>query len=172
MTLIRLILSLVFLVPSLSSAEEKEKASVWIFVAVDCPIANGYAPEMIRLQDDFESRGVAFTLIYPEPGLSESAISSHLKDYALDLDYHHDRDHSYVKKSGVTTTPEVAVFDANDQLVYRGKIDNRYTEFGDRRNTATETYLRDVLSDLLAGNPVEFRETEAIGCFIEALAGN
>jgi len=104
--------------------------------------------------------------------LSESAITSHLRDYALDFDYHHDTNHSYVKKSGVTTTPEVAVFDTNDQLVYRGKIDDRYSEFGDRRNAPTETCLRDVLARLLAGEAVEFHETEPIGCFIEALPKN
>ena len=144
-------------------------AVVWIFTAVDCPVANGYAPELNRLRNDYEGLCIEFTLVYTEPSLSQSAIGAHLKDYSLYFSYNHDGDHTFVKKAGVTTTPEVAVFDADDQLVYRGKIDNRYSEFGDRRNTATETYLRDVLERVLSGEDIDFHETEPIGCFIEPL---
>lgn len=178
MTLTRFLLSLLFLASLLTSAQEEKtghstpRGKVWIFVAVDCPIANGYAPELNRLQQDFESRGIDFTLVYPEPSLHESSIISHLKEYSLDFDYHHDRTHRLVTKSGVIVTPEAAVFDSNDQLIYRGKIDDRYSEFGDRRSIATKTYLRDVLEQLLAGEEIGFHETESIGCYIEALAEN
>ena len=152
--------------------EEADTISVWIFTAIDCPIANGYAPELTRIQHDYESRGVEFLIVYPEPTLSKSEIEAHLAEYQLQFSYQHDSNHTLVSRSGATVTPEVVVFAPKDHLVYRGKIDNRYSEYGDRRNSATETYLRDVLDRLLSGSTVEFHETEAIGCFIEALAEN
>ncbi|MEM7603059.1 MAG: redoxin family protein [Verrucomicrobiota bacterium] len=149
-----------------------DKAEVFIFVATDCPIANGYAPELARIHQDYAELGICFTLVYPEPSLEENEIKAHLKDYSLPHGFVHDRLHKIVQKAGATVTPEVAVFNAGGILVYRGKIDNRYSEYGDRRNSATETYLRDVLKLLSSGKAVEFHETEPIGCFIEAIPAN
>ncbi|MEM1441404.1 MAG: redoxin family protein [Verrucomicrobiota bacterium] len=151
---------------------DKPLANVWIFTAIDCPIANGYSPELNRIRKEFSSKAIDFTLVYPEPTLTVSQIEAHLSEYELSFDFHHDKNHERVAASGVTVTPEVAVFAETGQLVYRGRIDNRYSEYGDRKNTATETYLRDVLQKLLSGTEVEFSETEPIGCFIEALATN
>lgn len=147
-------------------------ATVWIFTAVDCPIANAYAPEFNRLHEEYGSRGISLTLVYPEAPLREAEITAHLGDFALTLPFQHDHEHEIVKKCGVTTTPEVAIFDTRDVLVYRGKIDNLFSDFGSRRNTATETYLRDVLDQLLNGETVAFHETEPIGCYIENLPEN
>ncbi|MEM6916168.1 MAG: hypothetical protein AAF491_06330 [Verrucomicrobiota bacterium] len=150
-------------------SEDRPIAIAWIFTAVDCPIANGYSPELNRIYDEFSSAGIHFTLVYPEPSLTETQIKAHLAEYDLKFDYFHDRTHQRVSSSGASVTPEVAVYSRSGQLVYRGRIDNRYTEYGDRRNSATETYLRDVLGLLLSGAEVEFSETEPIGCFIETL---
>jgi len=161
-----------FLAGSLPGGDVSTVAEVWIFTAVDCPIANGYAPEMTRLRDDYDAKQVKFVLVYSEPSVTAEEIRAHRSDYALTLPAVHDPLHRRVRKAGATTTPEVAVFNRDDQLVYRGRIDDRYTEFGDRRSQPTETYLRDVLDRLVSGEEIEFHSTEPIGCFIEALSEN
>src|SRR3989442_1606376 len=37
----------------------------FIFISVDCPISNRYAPEIRRLHAKFAGRGVKFWLVYP-----------------------------------------------------------------------------------------------------------
>lgn len=160
------------LVFSSEALPEERKGTVWIFTAVDCPIANGYAPELNRLREEFAVQGIQFYLVYPEPTLSESEIETHLSDYSLKFDFHHDKNHERVSASGASVTPEAVVYDSNRTIVYRGLIDNRYSEYGDRRNSATETYLRDVLGKLIAGERVKFSETKPIGCFIETQPEN
>ncbi|MDF1824237.1 MAG: hypothetical protein P1U68_06325 [Verrucomicrobiales bacterium] len=177
MTILRtLLLSCVFVHCSVLDASEEKAdspvATVWIFVAVDCPIANGCAPEINSIYDDFHKRGIAFHLVYPEPSLTTEEITAHLEDYGFNMGFKHDIDHDYVKKAGVTITPEVAVFGGDGTLLYRGRINNRYSDYGDRRKAATEHYLRDCLGQLLTGEPVTFHENDAIGCYIEALSGN
>lgn len=144
-------------------------AKVMIFVAVDCPVANSYAPELNRLHETYGGKKVEFLLVYPDPALSEDEVKKHLAEYALTLRATIDRDHALVKKTGVTTTPEVAVFDASDTVVYRGRIDNLYADYGERRRIVTEPYLRDALDAILRGEKPAPATTEAIGCLIEAI---
>lgn len=147
-----------------------EVAEVLIFVSPDCPIANSYAPEFGRLKKEYTSKEIAFQLVYPEASLTQEEVEKHLEEYTIDLEHSIDREHTLVEKAGATTTPEAAVFDKNGELVYRGRIDNLYSDFGDRRRTATKHYLRDVLDSLAAGKEIDFSETEPIGCLIEPLA--
>lgn len=149
--------------------KEKPEAEVWFFVATDCPIANYYAPEINRIVAEYAEDGIDFSLIYPHAALTEAEVADHRREYALNVSGTIDHDHSLVKKAGVTTTPEVAVFDSEGILIYRGLIDNLYTEFGDRRRVASKRYLRDVLTLCLKKEAVEFTETDPVGCLIESI---
>lgn len=142
-------------------------ASVDLFVATDCPIANGYAPEIERIYRAYREKGVSFRLVFPDRDLTEEAVKQHLAEYELTAPFVIDRDRALVKRASATTTPEVVVFDRDGAVTYRGRIDNRYSDLGDRRGTVTEFYLRDALDALLAGRKPTPARTEAIGCLIE-----
>lgn len=160
---------LIALVLFSEAAPNKSIARVWFFVATDCPIANSYAPEMNRLFEEYEAQGIAFSLIYPDTGLTGEKLAAHREAYELKIEGQIDFDHSLVKKAGVTTTPEVAVFDSTGSLIYRGMIDDLYTDFGDRRRTPSKRFLRQVLEKLLSTKPVKFHETKPVGCLIELI---
>ena len=74
-----------------------------------------------------------------------------------------------MKTAGASITPEVAVFDSEDKLLYRGRIDNLFNAYGDKRRAATENYLRNILKDILEGKELSFTQTVPIGCFIEPI---
>ena len=148
---------------------EEPVAKVMIFVATDCPIANSYTPELNRLRDEYAAKRIEFLLVYPDHALTEEEVKKHLTEYGLTLLTKIDRDHALVKKAGVTTTPEVAVFDATDKLIYRGRIDNLYADYGERRRAVTERYLRDALDATLRGERPALSETKPIGCLIELI---
>jgi len=155
---------------SSSPADEGAPAiEVLLFVAVDCPIANSYAPEINRLHADYAERGVALCLIYPESTLEDAAVEGHREKFSLVPEGRVDRKHREVRRAGATITPEAAVFDREGTLRYRGRIDDLYADYRKRRREPTERTLREVLDRLLAGEAFEFFETEALGCFIEPL---
>lgn len=162
-----------FLVPcSLVPGDEpaaEAVATVAIFIATDCPIANSYVPEFNRLRADYSAKGIEIRLVYPDPEVTEDDVKKHVADYGLELPTAIDRDHTLVKRAGVTTTPEAAVFDAEENVVYRGRIDNLYADFGERRRQVTERYLRDALEAILKGEKPAVATTEAVGCLIEPL---
>ena len=140
--------------------------TVLIFVSIDCPVSNRYAPEIKRIHDDFAAAGVRFRLVYPNPLDSDDAIASHVRDYGYPAIGEPDRNHVLAKTAGATVTPEAAVFDKRGRLVYLGRIDDRFVELGRERPAATRQDLRNVLTALVAGKPVSPSRTQAVGCFI------
>ncbi len=140
--------------------------TVLIFVSTDCPVSNRYAPEIARLHNEFARRGVHFRLVYPNPLDVDAAIQKHLHEYGLPRVAERDPAHTLVKLAGATITPEAAVFDARSQLVYLGRIDDRFVELGRERPAATEHDLRNALTALVEGKAVVPARTQAVGCYI------
>jgi hypothetical protein len=145
------------------------RAIVVIFTRTDCPIANRYAPEIQRLHRAFGPKGVAFHLVYLDAGEPVQAIRTHLREYGYDIPALRDPRHVLVALTGARATPEAAVFTAERRMVYRGRIDDWYVDLNKVRPSPTRHDLRDVLTALLAGTPVEPRTTDAVGCFIADL---
>ena len=86
-----------------------------------------------------------------------------------------DVQHALVERTGAKITPEAAVFVAGvdgPQLVYCGRIDDRYVEFGVERPAPTRNDLEEVIRRLIAGQRVELRRTQAVGCTIAELPNN
>lgn len=140
--------------------------TVLIFVSTECPVSNRYAPEIKRLYEQFTPQGVRFRLVYPNPLDDQPVINRHLQEYSYPQIAERDRDHTLVKMAGATITPEAAVFDAQQRLIYRGRIDDRFLELGRERPAATQHDLRNALTKLLAGGRVDPWRTQAVGCFI------
>jgi len=140
--------------------------TVLIFVSIDCPVSNRYAPEIKRLYDQYSPQGVQFRLVYPNRIDSTAAIDAHISAYAYPPIAERDPDHKLVKLTGATITPEAAVFDRNGKLVYLGRIDDRVVELGRERPAATRHDLRDALAAMLTGKPIKQQKTQAVGCFI------
>jgi AhpC/TSA family. len=147
--------------------EQTAKAIIFFFVGTDCPISNRYAPEIERLAERYARESLAFWLVYPESSTTREEIEQHRKEYHLSLQALRDPRHALVKLSKVKVTPEAAVFLPDGQEVYRGRIDDRYMDFGKKRPTPTTHDLDEVLRSLIAGKAVAISKTRAIGCYIE-----
>jgi peroxiredoxin len=148
------------------------RATVFLLARTDCPISNRYAPELRRLHQKFASRGVAFWLVYPDPDEPPDAVRRHLREYGYPFGALRDPQHAFVRLIGATVTPEAAVFvpgRADPQLVYRGRIDDRYVEFGKMRPAPTRRDLEQALEAVLDGTPVASATLPAIGCRISDL---
>jgi hypothetical protein len=143
-----------------------EAAVVLVFISVDCPISNRYAPAVARLHDEFSAKGVQFWLVYPNPAETPAQIREHLAAYGYPIRALRDPKHELVKAAGVSITPEAVVYDTSRRMVYRGRIDDRYVAIGVERPAATRHDLREALLQTLAGQPVTQARLQAVGCYI------
>jgi len=142
------------------------KATVLLFVSTDCPISNRYAPDVRKLHDVYAKDGVAFWLVYPNPADAVPDIRDHLASFSYPGTALRDVRHDLVKRAGATITPEAAVYDSRGRLMYRGRIDDRYSAVGIERATATRHDLQGAIAATLAGTPIATRFTQAVGCYI------
>ena len=142
---------------------------VFLFTRTDCPVSNRYAPTVRRLFEEFAPRGVSFRLVYVDPDETAEVIRQHLDDYAYPLPALRDPEHKLVALTGATITPEAVVFGGGRRMIYRGRIDDWYLDFGRSRATATTHDLERAIQAALAGQAVEPSTTEAVGCFIADL---
>ena len=162
-----LLAAIVLLLPVWVEAQ----TSVLIFVSTDCPVSNRYAPEIQRLYKEFAPKGVRFQLVYPNPADNRAAIDRHLKEYGYPPIGVPDPNHTLVNTVQATITPEAAVLDSLNRLLYRGRIDDRFVELGRERPAATTHNLRDALNAVVAGRVVSPARTQAVGCFIADMVG-
>lgn len=147
-----------------AAAENDAAATVWLFIAPDCPICNTYAPEIARIIDSYTPRGVRVNLVYTDPDLTLAALTAHARERNYRTALFLEANGPITRACGITITPEVAVIDAHGALVYRGRIDNRFITIGRERHEVTAHDLRDALDATLAGRPVATPRTAAIGC--------
>ena len=145
---------------------ENGKPSVVIFITNDCPIANGYAPELNRIATEYVKKDVKVTLVHVDPDLTAANAVQHADDYGLKANIVLDPTQKLVAATGATITPEAVVYSATGKQVYRGRINNQYSDLGDRRNTVSDHTLRNALEAALAGKSVARKDVPAIGCFI------
>ncbi len=148
---------------------EETKAFVFLFVSVDCPICNAYAPEFRKLDGEFGPAGIAFRAVYPNREDTAQVIRKHVEDFEYPFPALRDPKHLMCRAAGVRVTPEAAIFVPGQGWVYRGRIDNRYAELGDERTVTTQFDLRMALQDVLEGRKPATSKNRAIGCSISPL---
>jgi hypothetical protein len=141
---------------------------VLIFVRTDCPISNRYAPIIQQLGAE-RATEAAFFLVYPSRKETADAIRKHQKDFGYTFAAIRDPQHVLVKQSEAQITPEAAVFNAGGRLVYHGRIDNLYQDFGHARKSATTHELADAIEAAIAGKSLSGSATPAVGCYISDL---
>lgn len=141
------------------------EATVLLFVMTDCPISNRYAPEVRRLYEEFAGT-VRFWLVYVDAERPVDELREHHSSFGYPFGALRDVDRALVALAGASVTPEVAVFDPDRRLIYRGRIDDRYVSFGVARRAPRTRDLHDRLSRIAAGEHLAFSEARAVGCYI------
>jgi len=149
-------------------AQGRGKVLVFVFVRTDCPISNRYAPLLQEMNKKYRQQA-SFRLVFPDRNESTDKIRHYLQDYKYQLPAIRDVEHALVKRTMAKATPEGAVFDANGQLVYHGRIDNLYERVGQSRRAATTHELADAIEAASKGVSPPVSTTEAVGCFISDL---
>ena len=63
-------------------------------------------------------------------------------------------------------TPEAFLIDVRGDVLYRGRINDLYADYGKRRAAPRTHDLRDAIAALLEGREVDVAKTKPVGCYI------
>ena len=143
------------------------RALVLFFIAHDCPMSNGYAPEIARICQKFTPRGAAFRVVYPERGLASADAARHAREFTFPCPAILDRDLRLAARVGATMTPEAAVLSPEGAVLYLGRIDDLYADYGKKRAQPEHRDLREAIGAVLAGRAVPQARTPGLGCHID-----
>jgi peroxiredoxin len=157
-----------FTLPDVSGQERSlkslagKKGTVLLFIAVQCPVSNAYNERMEKLAQEYKAKGIAVIGINSNVKEDADAVKAHASENKLTFAILKDPGNKIADKLGASVTPEAYLLDANNKLIYHGRIDNS------RNAGQIETSdLRNALDASLAGKPIEKTEAKAFGCTIK-----
>ncbi len=146
---------------------EKEVLGV-AFLCVHCPYVMAYEGRYIDIQNDYAPKGVQLVGInpndstkYPEDSFENMKRRAEDKNYPFP--YLRDKTQEVADAYGAQATPEFFIFDKDRKLAYRGRLDDNHRD----PSAVQETYLRDALDAILAGEEPPKSFVPAIGCSIK-----
>ncbi|HWB64529.1 MAG TPA: thioredoxin family protein [Chitinophagales bacterium] len=154
---------------SFSIGDFKGVATVVMFICNHCPYVKHVNPELVRLAQDYQSKGVKFVAI------SSNDVQSHPEDSPQNMKksagelgysfpYLYDETQQVAKAYDAACTPDFYVFDSSLKLVYRGQLDDSRPG---NKVSLSGADLRNALDDVLAGKAVDPRQRPSIGCNIK-----
>ena len=113
---------------------------VVVFISHECPIANGYAPTLGELHEQWaQEPRVEMFLVHVDPDFDAEAAIAHQQDYQLPGPVLLDPEQVLAKACGATITPEAVVV-TSEGIAYRGRIDDQWRKLGSRaRRPASAT---------------------------------
>jgi peroxiredoxin len=147
---------------------------VLVFLSTECPLSNGYLPTINRLTKEMGEKGIEFVGVNPNDGQGLKEIELHRIRYSIVMNVLRDPGARLASSLGITHCPEVVVFNREGKGIYRGRIDDRYPRRGGAPKQVFHQHdLEQVLKEVLAGDVVEARETEPVGCpvIVERMEG-
>ena len=144
-----------------------------VFMCNHCPYVKHVAPELARLADEYQAKGVAVV------GISSNDIEAHPEDspemmkreaatQGYRFPYLYDATQAVAHSYKAACTPDFYLFDADFKLVYRGQMDGTRPNQGAKPDGAD---LRAALEALLAKQPIPEPHKPSIGCNIKWKSG-
>jgi peroxiredoxin/mono/diheme cytochrome c family protein len=148
------------------SAVAGQRATVVVFLGVDCPMANLYAPRLNELAARFPTGAVAVLAIDPNRGDDLPALAAFAREHHLTFPLLRDPDARVAASFGAARSPQAFLLDAERRVRYRGRIDDQYNPVGKNRGAPTREDLVEALREVLAGRAVSVPVTECTGCLL------
>lgn len=151
-----------------------EKATVVMFICNHCPFVIHVMDELIRIGNDYKDLGIGFVAISANdvsthPDDSPEKMRALAEEKNFPFPYLYDETQEVAKAYTAACTPDFSVFDANDNCVYRGQLDDSRPGNNEPINGKD---LREVLDKLIAGESIPSQQKPSLGCNIKWKAGN
>ena len=139
-----------------------KNGTVLLFIAVQCPVSNAYNERMEKLAEDYKAKGIAVVGINSNAPEDAAAVKAHAAEKGLKFPILKDPGNKVADRLGAAVTPEAYFLDADNKLLYHGRIDNNRNADQIEMND-----LRIAIDSALSGKPVEKTEAKAFGCSIK-----
>lgn len=153
---------------------DKSPALLVIFLCNHCPFVKHVLSNLVKLIEDYQTRGVAVVGInsndvenYPED--SPDMMAKLAKQSGFTFPYLYDETQEVAKAYSAACTPDFFLFDGDRTLVYRGQMDDSRPGNG---IPVTGADLTAAIDAVLSGKPAAEKQKPSMGCNIKWKQGN
>jgi peroxiredoxin len=147
------------------------KATVIMFICNHCPYVIHVMPEIVRIIEEYSSKGVAFIAIssndiekYPQDGPEK--MKEFMAEWNLNIPYLFDESQAVAKAYDAACTPDFYIFSEDLKLKYRGRLDESRPRV-EHPQPLTGKDLRGALNAILANQMVSEIQFPSMGCNIK-----
>ena len=140
-----------------------------IFMCNHCPYVKHVAPELVRLADEYQPKGIAVvgissndTEAYPDDAPDKMKEEAAAQGYRFP--YLYDESQQVAQAYKAACTPDFFLFDSDLKLVYRGQLDDTRPKQGTLPNGHD---LRAALDAMLNSLAIPELQKPSVGCNIK-----
>lgn len=148
---------------------KSDKATVIMFICNHCPYVKHVQPQLVKLAQDYQPKGVSFIAIssndaenYPED--SPDKMKAVAKSLGYPFPYLYDETQAIAKAYQAACTPDIYIFDGRLRCVYRGQLDDSRPG---NQVPLTGRDVRNALDSILNNKPVNHVQKPSTGCNIK-----
>ncbi|MFI5298034.1 MAG: redoxin domain-containing protein [Polyangiales bacterium] len=140
--------------------------TVLVFISRDCPCVAAHDARLRELAATFASRGVRFFAIDSELGGTPEIAAAEARTRQYPFPIVVDAGAHLADQLGAEYATHTVIMNRAGQVLYRGGIDS------DKQSLHADAtmYLRDALTDLIAGKVPRVSESTALGCSLRKWA--
>jgi len=143
------------------------QATVVVFLSVECPISRSYLPHLKTLSEQYQKHGVSLYGVISAPGVTRGEAQQHREEFSIDFPVVFDASGELRRLLQPTHAPQAFVISIKGKVLYSGRIDDRYSQVGERREQARVQDLKDAIQSTIEGRKVPNPLTQPVGCRLE-----
>lgn len=143
--------------------------TVVMFICNHCPYVIHVNEQLVSLAEDYNKQGIGFVAIssndvenYPQDGPDK--MKAHAEKEGYNFPYLYDESQEVAKAYDAACTPDLYLFDAEDKLYYRGRIDDARPGM---EKEVTGEDIRSAMDLMIAGKPAPEKQYPSGGCNIK-----
>lgn len=145
-----------------------EKGLLVVFTCNHCPYALAVWPRLIRLSEYAKKLEIHTAAINPNinPDYPEDApevMKEKIKEWGIPFPYLIDETQNVAREFKAQCTPDIYLFNAKQELVYHGRIDDSWQD----EKKVTREELKTAIANLASGKPIDAQQYHSIGCSIK-----
>ena len=144
----------------------KVKGIVLFVQGNGCPLVRKRIPELKRLRNSFQSKGILFGMLNASIQDEREDILEEAKEFKIDIPILKDTSQLVAGMLQVTRTAEAILIDTKKRgIIFRGPIDDSLS-YQSEKSTVTKRYLSEAIDAFLNGKEINEPKVESPGCLI------
>jgi len=145
-----------------------ENGLLVIFSCNTCPWVIKWEDRYVELAKKYKPKGIGVIAINSNEmnfGSSDSMdeMKKHAENNNYNFFYTMDEGSKLAREFGASRTPHIYLFDKNDELVYRGAVDDNAS----KARKVKKPYVANAIDAMLTGDDIKYASTKALGCGIK-----